>query len=279
MLHFSKLVKHLTFFACLYISILLPLVNCSSSSQQEPHSHKSTINTMHKGMMSPEMTSNIKVHGILLWVSMGFLMPLGILIIRISNNNKEQHSKKMIKLFFYLHLIFQTLSVLLVTAGAILSIKKFENLFNNNHQRIGLALYAAVWVQAGIGFLRPSYRESKRRVTWYLVHWILGTMITVVGIINIFTGLQAYHERTSKSTFIWTILFTLQVSFMAFFYLFQDKWDYIQKQGLIILGQQSITTIDQPNDNIATQIIITDNQKVLIPQPCLKRNALGNLFD
>lgn len=47
------------------------------------------------------------------------------------------------------------LSVLLATAGAVMSIKNFENSFNNNHQRIGLALYIAIWVQAIMGFLRP----------------------------------------------------------------------------------------------------------------------------
>uniref|UniRef100_A0A803MIX2 Uncharacterized protein n=1 Tax=Chenopodium quinoa TaxID=63459 RepID=A0A803MIX2_CHEQI len=47
------------------------------------------------------------------------------------------------------------LSLSIATAGAIKSIKTFENSFNNNHQRIGLALYVAIWVQAAIGFCRP----------------------------------------------------------------------------------------------------------------------------
>ncbi|KAK1401836.1 hypothetical protein POM88_001441 [Heracleum sosnowskyi] len=48
------------------------------------------------------------------------------------------------------------LSVLLVTTGAVLSIRKFENTFNNTHQKMGLALYGVIWLQALTGFFRPE---------------------------------------------------------------------------------------------------------------------------
>ncbi|GMN43288.1 hypothetical protein TIFTF001_012491 [Ficus carica] len=177
------------------------------------------------------------------------------------------------------------LSVLLATAGAVMSIKHFENSFNNNHQRIGLVLYSAIWIQGMIGFFRPQ-RGKKGRKVWYVVHWILGTMTSVVGVINIYTGLEAYHKKTSRSTRLWTILFTAEVSLIAFFYLFQDKNDYILKQGVILEAaaisphdhhQQSGVIINIP-DQIRHNInVIT--QKELLPQPCGKRNALRNLFD
>lgn len=47
------------------------------------------------------------------------------------------------------------LSVVLATVGAIMSIRNFENSFNNNHQRLGLALYGALWLQVSIGFFKP----------------------------------------------------------------------------------------------------------------------------
>ncbi|KAF2314677.1 hypothetical protein GH714_028470 [Hevea brasiliensis] len=220
------------------------------------------------GLLSHKMKSDVALHGVLLWVSLGFLAPLGILIIRISHR-EEGGSRR--KVLLYLHVILQVLLVLLATSGAIMSIKSFENSFDNNHQRIGLALYGAVWVQAVIGFLRPL-RGSKRRSTWYFLHWILGTLISLVGIINIYTGLEAYRKKISAKTRIWTILFTSQVSFMAFFYLFQDKWEYMQKQGVILGNIEPITPT-----NITAQS--DDTQKVLVPEPCAKRNALRNLFD
>ncbi|XP_050234032.1 cytochrome b561 domain-containing protein At4g18260 [Mercurialis annua] len=237
---------------------LLPFASCLS--HEVALDHKS----------SPKLKSDVALHGILLWLSMGFLAPLGILIIRMSH--REEGGKK--KVFFYLHLVLQVLSVLLATAGAIMSIKSFENAFDNNHQRIGLALYGAIWVQAIIGFLRPL-KGSKRRGTWYFLHWLLGTIISLIGIINIYTGLNAYHNKLSAKTRIWTILFTAQISFMSFFYLFQDKWVYLQKQG-VILGD-----IDEPNPMLPANQVNpqSDAQKVLVLEACSKRNALKNLFD
>lgn len=87
-------------------------------------------------------------------------------------------------------------------------------------------------------------RGSKRRSVWFFVHWILGTGVSLLGIINIFTGLQAYHRKASRSVRVWTILFIAEISFITFFYLFQDKWDYMQKQG-VILGNDATRPCDQ----------------------------------
>ncbi|XP_058200992.1 cytochrome b561 domain-containing protein At2g30890-like isoform X2 [Rhododendron vialii] len=243
------------------IFLTLPLVGCSPHEQLNKASSHSIKQNNHK------MTSEMTVHGLLLWASMGLLMPLGILTIRMSNREK---CRRWFKLLFYMHVILQTVSVLLATAGAVLSIKSFENSFNNHHQRIGLALYAAILLQAFIGFRRP-HRKSKGRSLWYFAHWVLGTTISLVGIFNIYTGLEAFHKRTSRSTRLWTILFTAQIFFMAFLYLFQDKWDYIQKQG-IVLGNEAISPSDQ------TIPPPQENQKESNFEPSTKSNSLGSYF-
>ncbi|KAA8514945.1 hypothetical protein F0562_018268 [Nyssa sinensis] len=257
-----QMIKKLLFFSILANSVLL--VGCSSHGQVHHGSTNKSIK-QNNYKVSPH---DITVHGLLLWFSMGFLMPLGILTIRIANREGRGRN---LTFLFYFHVVFQVLSVLLVTAGAILSVKNFENSFNNHHQRIGLALYVAIWVQAFAGFRRPR-RGRKGRSTWYCVHWLLGTTISLVGIFNIYTGLEAYHKRTSRSIGLWTILFTAQISFMAFFYLIQDKWEYMQKQ-VVISGNEPITPSDQV---IIPQM---NNQKeVLNAEPCRKSNSLGNYF-
>lgn len=56
---------------------------------------------------------------------------------------------------------------------------------------------------------------------------------------------------------------------MAFFYLFQEKWDYMQKQGQ--------TSGDEPVIVISSDQV--DNQKEVLPQqPSRKSNSLGNYF-
>ncbi|KAG2689043.1 hypothetical protein I3843_09G120800 [Carya illinoinensis] len=250
-----------------YCVILLPLAGCSFHQKvNQSVSHKSITHDFHK--LSPQMTSDVAIHGFLLWVSLGFLMPLAILAIRMSR--REEPRSKRLKVFFYLHVFVQILSALLATVGAVLSFKKLENSFTNSHQRLGLALYGAIWVQALIGFIRPK-RGKKERSLWYFVHWMLGTMISLCGIINIYTGLKAYSNKTSRSATLWTILFTAEVLFIAFFYLFQDKWEYIQKQG-VVLDNAPITVSNQ-------QIPDGLYQKELQSEPCGKRIRFKNLFD
>ncbi|KAI9176541.1 hypothetical protein LWI28_004051 [Acer negundo] len=223
----------------IHASIII-LLQPSVSSSLEQNTGNHTINNVNILKLSPKLHSEITVHGFLLWASMGFLMPVGILMIRMSN--REQCGRRL-RIIFYAHAISQTLSVLLSTAGAILSIKNFNNSFSNHHQKIGVALYGIIWLQALIGFLRP-HRGCKGRSVWFFAHWLLGTSVCLLGILNIYTGLQAYHEKTSRSIHLWTIIFTIQLSFMAFIYLLQDKWVYMQKQG-VILGNEPIRSTDK----------------------------------
>lgn len=49
---------------------------------------------------------NIVVHGILLWASMGFLIPAGILIMRMSSCRSDFHASRH-KTVFYVHAVLQ----------------------------------------------------------------------------------------------------------------------------------------------------------------------------
>lgn len=221
------------FQACLVLFIF-PLVS-SSQEQNEILGTNSTNNDNHI-KMSPRLQFEITLHGFLLWASMGFLMPIGILAIRLSN---REENPRWLRILFYVHTIFQVVAVLLATAGAIMSIKNFNNLFNNNHQRLGVALYGVIWLQVLVGIFRPR-RGSKRRSVWFFAHWILGTAVTFLGVLNVYIGLAAYHEKTSKGIRIWNILFTIQISLIVFFYLFQEKWVYIQKQKMVLSNEESL---------------------------------------
>ncbi|CAN6453033.1 unnamed protein product [Victoria cruziana] len=137
------------------------------------------------------------------------------------------------KVLLYIHAVLQVISVSIATVGAILAVKNFENKFNNTHQRIGLAVFALIWLQPLTGLCRP-HRGVRGRTVWYFLHWILGTGVSLLGIIDIYVGLYAYRSRTSNSVTIWIILFTVEASCIAFLYLLQDRWDYLSKQGLVL---------------------------------------------
>ncbi|KFK28504.1 hypothetical protein AALP_AA7G004700 [Arabis alpina] len=268
-----------------YVSYVPSFVICSSldvNIDNHTPSNLKNKGSISQGKLSNQMINNIKLHGLLLWVSMGFLMPMGILFIRMANKTHENGRK--VKVFFYLHVIFQILAVVLATIGAIMSLRTLENAFDNNHQRLGLALYGAMWLQFLTGVFKPP-RGSKRRLKWFLLHWILGTIVSIFGIINIYTGIRAYQKKTSSSRYssLWTILFTAQVSCLVLFYLLQDKWEHFQKQRVVLDVLDHHHQNNNPNRRSSDQIIQVETrndheQKVMVPQPCRKSNALVNLF-
>ncbi|TVU20302.1 hypothetical protein EJB05_36506 [Eragrostis curvula] len=218
------------FARCVILLLLTPTQGDSTSSEDPEQSSK----IAQPLELTPKLSSQLKLHAFLLWSSVGFLMPVGVLLIRVSHVAKSARS---VKILFYCHVASQIVAVVLATAGAVLSIRNFENAFNNTHQRIGLALYGFIWLQPLIGFIRPD-RGVKTRSAWYLAHWLLGLAICVVGIANVYIGLHTYQERTGRSARMWTLLLTVEVAAMAFVYLFQDRWSYVVRQEEAALADE-----------------------------------------
>lgn len=111
---------------------------------------------------------------------------------------------------------------------------------------------------------------------------MLGTAISLLGIINIYSGIMAYHVKTSKGTWLWNILFTAQVSLITFLYLFIDKWDHLQKQTIPLSSRNDSSSELPANSDSGLQTVILHGEaqkQLMVLEPCGKRNALKNLFD
>ncbi|MQL90801.1 hypothetical protein Taro_023414 [Colocasia esculenta] len=146
-------------------------------------------------------------------------------------------------------------SVILATVGAVHAAKNFENAFSNSHQRMGLALFALLCLQPFTGIFRP-HRGAKGRTLWFFVHWFMGTGLCVLAIVTIYFGLHAYQVKTQRSTKIWTVLFTAEVSAIAFVYLLQDRWDYMQKQGRVQLrDHEQITSAEHHQLQVVVEAV------------------------
>ncbi|XP_047318398.1 cytochrome b561 domain-containing protein At4g18260-like [Impatiens glandulifera] len=226
------MMKELQTISAVFLLLLLPFVMCSSSSSSsqghgitdQRHHPKLTEDINAHQLIKGKLLFQAKLHGFLMWASMGFLMPIGILVGKMLN---KEHSRRMLKIMFYIHATFQTISTLIVTTGAILSMKYFDNSFKNSHQKLGLALYVAVLIQTLLGFLRP-HSGRKGRSGWVIIHWLMGTTVSLMGIINIYTGLQSYNKKTSKSIGPWIAIFTVEISLITFIYLLQDKIEHLK---------------------------------------------------
>ncbi|WOL14519.1 cytochrome b561 domain-containing protein [Canna indica] len=104
----------------------------------------------------------------------------------------------------------------------------------------------------GIIIIKMSSRVNciRRLKILFSAHVIVQvSRICVLGIANIYVGLHAYHQRSSRSVSLWSVLFTAEVSIAAFIFLFQDRWDYMVKEGV---DEQVTPTsnMTSPNSNL-----------------------------
>ncbi|KAF7150686.1 hypothetical protein RHSIM_Rhsim02G0197100 [Rhododendron simsii] len=90
-----------------FLLFLLHLVNSYQEQENADNSHSTNNHTIHK-LSHDKLAFEIKVHGFLLWASMGFLVPLGILAIRMSQ--REQCGRRL-KIIFYIHACLQASSI------------------------------------------------------------------------------------------------------------------------------------------------------------------------
>lgn len=172
-----------------------------------------------------------KVHGFLMWASMGFCMPVGILIVRMTKSAmKRGDSSRRIRILVYSHTGIQSIGVILSVAGGAVALANFGKEFRYTHERLGLSLFILAWTMPILGALRPN-RGHPFRQFWYALHWLIGTATVILGFINIYIGLHVYELISSSSLRTWNILFSIQLSVMGLIYLAQDRWEYLQDQG------------------------------------------------
>lgn len=104
--------------------------------------------------------------------------------------------------------------------------------------------------------------------------------------INIYTGIMAYHEKSHSKkggAWLWNILFTAQLCLIVFLYLSIEKWDYLQHQKINhTTASASATSTTMDLEDQSTHSISNDHkqQQLMVLEPaCGKANALKNLFD
>ncbi|VFQ97062.1 unnamed protein product [Cuscuta campestris] len=68
------------------------------------------------------------------------------------------------------------------------------------------------------------------------------------------------------------MIFTAQVSFMGFFFLFQDKWEYIKKQGDMVVGNEPKTTAVVATTTTLCEVVVD------AAETYRRSNALGTYF-
>jgi len=98
----------------------------------------------------------IRVHGWLMFLGMGLLMPIAIVLVRFTRVARQKGDLKTARTLVYTHIVVQVIAVLATICGAVVGIIKFDNTFDYTHERLGLALWILVWLAPLVGFIRPA---------------------------------------------------------------------------------------------------------------------------
>ena len=98
-------------------------------------------------------------------------------------------------------------------------------------------------------------RGSRGRKIWYVVHWLVGIAASLVGVINVFTGLQAYHERTLEDVRIWTAIFIVELCLVLLVYLLQEKWHYLGQHGTASKSQTAHHKLSEEESCVWSKLV------------------------
>ncbi|XP_038704099.1 cytochrome b561 and DOMON domain-containing protein At3g25290 [Tripterygium wilfordii] len=146
------------------------------------------------------------IHGILNAVSWGILFPLGAIIARYMRTFESADPA-----WFYLHVFCQISAYAIGVAGWATGLKlgsESQGITYTIHRNIGIALFSLATVQIFALFLRPK-KDHKYRFYWNIYHHSIGYSILVLGIYNVFRGLNMLNPEDKWKTAYFLVIVVL----------------------------------------------------------------------
>ncbi|KAK1420623.1 hypothetical protein QVD17_22363 [Tagetes erecta] len=146
------------------------------------------------------------IHGILNAVSWGILFPVGIIIARYVRAFPSADPA-----WFYLHAFCQVSAYAIGVAGWGTGLKlgsDSKGVTYSTHRSLGIALFSLATVQVFALFLRPN-KDHKFRFYWNIYHHGIGYAILVLGVINVFKGLDILSPESKWRTSYIIVISTL----------------------------------------------------------------------
>lgn len=178
----------------LYVQGYSPTIHPTSASDL---SSVSTVDVL-SGSSASQRRSSIQtlktVHAVINAVSWGMLLPVGAVTARYL-----RHVQSLGPVWFYAHAGTQLLGFLLGTVGFAIGVKLGElspGVQYGVHRKLGFAAFGLGALQTVALLLRPK-TTNKFRKYWKSYHHFVGYGCVVIGVVNVFQGLEVMGEGRS----------------------------------------------------------------------------------
>ncbi|KAG8375826.1 hypothetical protein BUALT_Bualt10G0140700 [Buddleja alternifolia] len=167
----------------------------------------------------------LAVHGFMMFLAWGILLPGGILAARYLKRVKGDR-------WFQIHVYLQYSGLAIVFLGFLFAVAELQGfIFDSLHVKIGLLAILLVVAQPVNAYLRPKKpangeeeEVSLKRLIWEYTHVITGRCAVVVGVAALITGMKHLGERyrdenvhgLSWALMVWFLIGALTVMYLEY---------------------------------------------------------------
>lgn len=190
----------------------------------------------------------LTVHGFMMFLAWGILLPGGILSARYLKHVKGDS-------WYQIHVYLQYSGLAIVLLGFLFAVAELRGLFiTSTHVKLGISAIFLAIVQPINALLRPkkpAHGEptSSRRVFWEYFHVIVGRSAIVIGMAALFTGMKHLGERYDEDVrgLTWALICWFLVGGLAVLYLEyrqNQRGDRSSARGNWVLGNEEDDAAD-----------------------------------
>ncbi|OMO92525.1 Cytochrome b561, eukaryote [Corchorus olitorius] len=165
----------------------------------------------------------LAVHGFMMFLSWGILLPGGILAARYLKHVKGDG-------WYQIHVYLQYSGLAITLLALLFAVAELRGFFVSSlHVKFGIATIFLACVQPANAYFRPKKpsngeEPSSNRILWEYIHVIVGRGAIVVGIAALFTGMKHLGERyggenvhgLSLALMIWFLIGALMVIYLEY---------------------------------------------------------------
>ncbi|KAI0488712.1 hypothetical protein KFK09_028551 [Dendrobium nobile] len=216
----------------------------------------------------------LAVHGFMMFIAWGILLPGGILAARYLKHVKGDS-------WYQIHVYLQYSGIAIVLLGVLFAAAELRGFYiSSAHVKFGVSAIVLACIQPVNAYLRPKRptngeAPSPRRVIWEFFHAITGRFAILAGIVALFTGMKHLGNRYDSENvegltwalIIWFLLASLLVLYLEYLEVQRRRKEKNSLRGNWILGndeeeEDSVDLLHRKRTSTAPEYVSSTRMEV-----------------